>query len=188
MGVTGGKAAAPDSKGGGIGRAMGSYIDPALTWKDIAWIRAQIHPAAPSPSTLSIENDEIAVGVKGIQSVADVLLAIQAGASIIWLSNHGGRGLDTAPPALYVLCELRRDYPWVFDIPGVEIYIDGGVRRGTDVVKAICLGAKGVGMGRPFVYALQYGTEGVRHAITSECFRNLASVYFADHILCSPAR
>lgn len=58
----------------------------------------------------------------------------------------------------------------MFSVPGVEFYIDGGVRRGTDVVKALCLGARGVATGRPFVYALQYGTEGVRHAIQSEPF------------------
>lgn len=171
MGVVGGKAAKQDSKGGGIGRMMGSYIDMSVTWKDLDWIRDQIRPVlspASSPPLPRTTPEHIPIGAKGIQSVADVLLAIQAGANIIWLSNHGGRGLDTAPPALYVLCELRRDHPWVFSAPGVEIYIDGGVRRGTDVVKALCLGAKGVAMGRPFVYALQYGTEGIRHAIQSE--------------------
>lgn len=181
MGVVGGKAAAPDSKGGGIGRAMGSYIDMNVTWKDLDWIREQIRPvlapsssssssASPSSSARLPAPESIPIGAKGIQSVPDALLAIQSGANIIWLSNHGGRGLDTAPPALYVLAELRRDHPWVFSVPGVEFYIDGGVRRGTDVVKALCLGARGVAMGRPFVYALQYGTEGVRHAIQSELF------------------
>jgi len=50
----------------------------------------------------------------------------------------------------------------------IQVYIDGGCRRGTDVIKALCLGAKGVGMGRPFLYALTYGGEGVVHAIESE--------------------
>lgn len=174
MGVNGGKTAAPDLKGGGIGRAMASYIDTNVTWKDIAWIREQIQQPALSQTSSSsstssqhTQDKEIHIGVKGIQCVADVMLAIQSGLNIIWLSNHGGRGLDTAPPALYVLCELRRDHPWVFSVPGVEFYVDGGIRRGTDVVKAICLGARGVALGRPFVYALQYGTEGVRHAIQS---------------------
>lgn len=107
------------------------------------------------------------VGVKGVQRVQDVLLAIDAGANIIWISNHGGRSLDSAPPPLHVLLELQRDHPWVFGLPNVEIYVDGGVRRGTDVVKALCLGARGVALGRPFMYALQYGTEGVRAAIQS---------------------
>jgi L-lactate dehydrogenase (cytochrome) len=176
---------------------MGSYIDPAVTWKDIAWIRTQISQtssslvpptlsskssssssssSSPSPRTASSSNaasgtssaNDVYVGVKGITCVSDVLLALHYGADIIWLSNHGGRSLDTAPPALYVLAELQRDHPWVFSLPRVDIYVDGGIRRGTDIVKALCLGARGVAMGRPFMYALQYGTEGVRHAIQSE--------------------
>lgn len=159
--MSGGTGTAPDSKGGGVGRAMGGYIDKNVTWRDISWISQQIPPSSSA-------QDEIVVGVKGIQSTADALLAVQHGAKIIWLSNHGGRGLDTAPPSLYVLMELRRDHPWVFDVAGVEFYLDGGVRRGTDVVKALCLGARGVALGRPFMYALQYGPEGVRTAIQSE--------------------
>lgn len=188
MGVAGGKAAAPDNKGGGIGRAMGSYIDTNVTWSDVAWIRDQIAPvlippssSSSSPSSSSSSSlstlHNFPIGVKGIQSASDALLAISHGARIIWLSNHGGRGLDTAPPALFVLLELRRDHSWVFDVPGVEFWVDGGVRRGTDVVKALCLGAKGVAMGRMFVYALMYGVEGVRHAVQSTFFP----------LFCSPA-
>ncbi|KAF8333154.1 FMN-dependent dehydrogenase-domain-containing protein [Cantharellus anzutake] len=160
MGVNGGKGAAPDSKGGGIGRAMSGFIDPNVTWSDIAWIRKQL-----IPTTSSASGDVPFIGVKGIQCVQDALLAIGAGANIIWLSNHGGRALDSAPPALYVLAELRRDHPWVFNLPNVEFYVDGGIRRGTDVVKALCLGAKAAGLGRPFLYALQYGVDGVQRAI-----------------------
>ncbi|KAF9518488.1 hypothetical protein BS47DRAFT_1370996 [Hydnum rufescens UP504] len=162
LGVAGGRGSAPDSKGAGVGRAMAGYIDANLNWSDIAWIRAQL-PTSSSPHE-SPEPDML-IGVKGVQSVQDVLKAISLGVNIIWLSNHGGRSLDTTPPALYVLLELRRDHPWVFALPHVEIYVDGGVRRGTDVVKALCLGARGVALGRPFMYALQYGTEGVRAAV-----------------------
>lgn len=88
------------------------------------------------------------------------------GVDAIYLSNHGGRALDTSAPALYTLLELRKVAPEVFD--KCEVYVDGGIRRGTDVIKALCLGAKGVGMGRPFLYALTYGQEGVVHAIDSE--------------------
>jgi L-lactate dehydrogenase (cytochrome) len=63
---------------------------------------------------------------------------------------------------------LRNLAPQVLD--KCEVYLDGGVRRGTDVVKALCLGAKGVGMGRPFLYGLTYGQEGVTHAIESESY------------------
>lgn len=73
-----------------------------------------------------------------------------------------------SPPALYTLLEINKFYPEILKSGKCEVYIDGGIRRGTDVVKALCLGAKGVGMGRPFMYALTYGEEGVAHAIESE--------------------
>jgi isopentenyl diphosphate isomerase/L-lactate dehydrogenase-like FMN-dependent dehydrogenase len=82
------------------------------------------------------------------------------------LTVNRGRALDTAPPALYTLLEIQKHCPEV--LTKCEVYIDGGVRRGTDVVKALCLGAKGVGLGRPMLYALTYGEEGVVHAIESE--------------------
>jgi L-lactate dehydrogenase (cytochrome) len=131
---------------------MGGYIDPSLAWSDIAWLR-------------SLTN--LPIGIKGIQTVADVLKAKAYGVDIIYLSNHGGRALDSAPPALHVLMELRKYYPSVLDDGKGEIWIDGGIRRGTDVVKALCLGAKYVGMGRPFMYALMYGTEGVEQVFES---------------------
>lgn len=80
--------------------------------------------------------------------------------------TSSGRALDTAPPALYTLMEINKICPEI--LKKCEIYIDGGVRRGTDVVKAVCLGAKGVGLGRPFLYSLTYGKEGVIHGIESE--------------------
>lgn len=75
---------------------------------------------------------------------------------------------STAPPALYVLMALRKHHPWVFK--RAEFYIDGGIRRGTDVVKALCLGAKAVGLGRPFLYALACGDGGVDKAIDGRHF------------------
>jgi len=146
-GISGGTLTA-DKKGGGLGRTTGAYIDATLNWDDIAWLRK--HTLLP-------------IGVKGIQCVEDAVRCADLGVDAIYLSNHGGRALDTSPPALYTLLELRKLRPDVFD--KCEVYVDGGVRRGTDVVKALCLGARGVGMGRPFLYALTYGTEGVNHAI-----------------------
>ncbi|KAG8762867.1 hypothetical protein FRC11_007465 [Ceratobasidium sp. 423] len=191
-----------DAKGGGIGRTMGSYLDPALVWADLAWLRGLV------PAWMKL-------GIKGVQSVEDALLAYDLGCDVIWLSNHGGRALDTAPPALYTLLELHQCHPRIFkprirplstrlvnilssgtpdpnkpSMPRIsppktaearaaaiaslrayhregapEIYVDGGVRRGTDIVKALCLGAKAVGMGRPFVYALGWEAPGVEKAI-----------------------
>ncbi|EED78421.1 predicted protein [Postia placenta Mad-698-R] len=90
----------------------------------------------------------------------DAVLAAEAGVDGILLSNHGG---DSLPP-LEVLYRLRQQRPDVFD--KLEVYIDGGVRRGTDVLKALCLGAKAVGLGRPFLYAQSaYGEAGVVQAV-----------------------
>lgn len=146
-GISGGTIKA-DKKGGGIGRTTGAYIDPKLNWDDIKWLR---------------RNTPLPIGVKGIQCVEDAIRCADAGVDAIYLSNHGGRALDTSPPALYTLLEINKLAPEV--LQKCEVYIDGGVRRGTDVIKALCLGARGVGMGRPFLYALTYGPEGVSHAI-----------------------
>jgi L-lactate dehydrogenase (cytochrome) len=123
----------------------------------------------------------VEIPLTGLQ---DAKRAYDMGYNAIYLSNHGGRALDgyvpscrsilpantskSSPPALYTLLEINKFHPEIIRDPRCEIYIDGGIRRGTDVVKALCLGATGVGMGRPFMYALTYGEEGVRHAIDSE--------------------
>jgi len=74
--------------------------------------------------------------------------------------------MDSAPPAILVLLEIQRCCPEVFD--HLEVYVDGGIRRGTDILKALCLGATAVGMGRPFLYSVNYGQEGVEHLIESK--------------------
>ncbi|KAF2774020.1 hypothetical protein EJ03DRAFT_323369 [Teratosphaeria nubilosa] len=138
------KARGVDKKGGGLARTTGSFIDWALSWDDLPWIRK--HTSKP-------------LVVKGIQSAADARLAMQHGCQGIVVSNHGGRALDSAPATILVLLELRRDCPEVFE--KMEVHIDGGVRRGSDILKAFCLGARGVGVGRPFQCSVMYGTEGV---------------------------
>jgi L-lactate dehydrogenase (cytochrome) len=72
--------------------------------------------------------------------------------------------------------EIRRHHPEVFQ--HLEVYVDCGIRRGTDIVKALCLGAKAVGMGRPFLYSLTYGQEGVEHLID----RKSQSVYLHEGV------
>ena len=140
-----------DKKGAGLARATGSFIDPSLNWKDLLWLRQQT---------------EVPIFVKGIQSAADARKALEYGCAGIYLSNHGGRAVDTAPPSILLLLELQANCPEVLE--QMEVFIDGGVRRGTDVLKAICLGASGVLLGRPFMYSVCYGQEGVEHAIESE--------------------
>lgn len=100
---------------------------------------------------------------KGIQTVEDARAAIDAGAKAIYLSNHGGRQLDHAPSAFEVALEIFVNAPEIFE--QIEVYADGGVRYGTDVLKLLALGIKAVGVARPFYYSNCYGEDGVRKAI-----------------------
>ncbi|OBT75666.1 hypothetical protein VF21_05160 [Pseudogymnoascus sp. 05NY08] len=104
--------------------------------------------------------------LKGVQRVEDVIRAAEAGIQGVVLSNHGGRQLDFARSGIEVLAEVMpvlRERGWQ---DRIEVYIDGGVRRATDIIKALCLGAKGVGIGRPFLYAMSsYGLPGVDRAM-----------------------
>lgn len=125
-----------------------------LCWDDLGWIREAWGNSGP-------------LILKGIQTAEDAMLAHEAGVDGIYLSNHGGRQMDFAPSSLHTLVEIRRYYPHL--LKEMEVYVDGGVMRGTDVLKALCLGAKAAGLGRPFMYALSaYGTEGVCKAIQRE--------------------
>ncbi|KAL5342549.1 FMN-dependent dehydrogenase-domain-containing protein [Aspergillus crustosus] len=137
-----------DSKGGGLGRVMAGFIDPGLTWEDLAWVRKHTH---------------LPVCLKGVMSADDAILAMEAGLDGILLSNHGGRNLDTSPPSIITLLELHKRCPEIFD--RMEIYVDSGIRRGTDILKAVCLGATAVGMGRSMLFATNYGQAGVEHLI-----------------------
>ncbi|KAI0008232.1 FMN-dependent alpha-hydroxy acid dehydrogenase [Xylariaceae sp. FL0662B] len=100
--------------------------------------------------------------LKGIQTVADAQAAVAHGAPAIYLSNHGGRQLDGARSALEVALDLRRQAPEVFG--QLEVYADGGVRYGADVLRLLALGVRAVGLGRPFMYANVYGAAGVARA------------------------
>jgi L-lactate dehydrogenase (cytochrome) len=122
----------------------------ALDWDDLVWIREAWGNHGP-------------VVLKGIQTAEDAKKAAGLGLGI-YLSNHGGRQIDCGPSSIRTLLEIRKFCPEILGT--VEIFLDGGVRRGTDVLKAICLGATAVAMGRPFMYALgAYGTEGVLKTI-----------------------
>jgi len=123
-----------------------------LDWNDLSWIRSEWRA------------DTGPVYLKGIQSAEDAKKALEAELDGIYLSNHGGRQLYYAPTAVQTLLEIRKFCPEV--LTKMEVLVDGGVRRGTDVVKALCLGATAVGLGRPFMHALSaYGTDGVLKAI-----------------------
>jgi isopentenyl diphosphate isomerase/L-lactate dehydrogenase-like FMN-dependent dehydrogenase len=122
-------------------------MSPALTWRDLEWIRAEI----PLPLVL-----------KGILTREDAELAVEHGADAIWVSNHGGRQLDGAPAGLEALPEVAEA------VAGrAEVYVDGGIRRGIDVLKALALGANAAFAGRAFACALAVdGEAGVTHALS----------------------
>ena len=104
--------------------------------------------------------------LKGVQRVEDVLRAIEYGVAGVVLSNHGGRQLDFARSGIEVLAEVMPVLRERGLQDELEIFVDGGIRRATDIIKALCLGAKGVGIGRPFLYAMSaYGLPGVDRAM-----------------------
>ena len=151
LSIPSGSQAQSDSKGGGYGRIMGRWVDASLSWKDVAWLK---------------RNWDGPIVLKGVMTAMDARLAAAHGLHGIVLSNHGGRNLDTTPTSILLLLELQRNCPEVFS--KLEVLVDGGVRRGTDVFKALCLGARAVGIGRGFMYALNYGQEGVEKFIESK--------------------
>ncbi|KAK7181859.1 hypothetical protein DPSP01_002447 [Paraphaeosphaeria sporulosa] len=141
-----GAIASNDKKGGGMGRLMAQYVEKSLIWEDVQWIKRV---------------SGLPVVLKGVQSAMDTRMAADWGCDGVMLSNHGGRSLDGAQPSILVLLELHRMCPEIFD--KLEVYIDGGFERGSDILKAISLGATAVGIGRPYLYSLTYGEYGVEH-------------------------
>ncbi|KAI0895146.1 FMN-dependent alpha-hydroxy acid dehydrogenase [Annulohypoxylon nitens] len=106
---------------------------------------------------------DLPIILKGIQTVEDAQEAVRHKVPAIYLSNHGGRQIDGARSPLEVALDIHQQAPEIFS--QTEVYADGGVRYGADVVKLLALGVKAVGVGRPFMYANVYGTEGVSRAI-----------------------
>ncbi|KEF54107.1 uncharacterized protein A1O9_09902 [Exophiala aquamarina CBS 119918] len=105
---------------------------------------------------------DLPICIKGIQSWQDAKLCAEY-VVIPWLSNHAGRQLDGAPSAVETLLDMQRFCPGVFERS--EVIVDGGIRRGTDILKAFALGATSVGLGRPFIYALALGERGISRTI-----------------------
>jgi 4-hydroxymandelate oxidase len=129
-----------------LARCIASLCDTALTWKDIEWLAGIT---------------KLPVLVKGILRSDDALLAVKHGASGVIVSNHGARQLDTTPATISVL-------PEIIDAVGgkIEVYVDGGIRRGTDVLKALACGARAVFIGRPVLWGLACGGQGgVRYVL-----------------------
>jgi len=116
-----------------------SQFDPTLSWTDIAWVKERFGGK---------------VIVKGILDAEDAKLAVAHGADAIIVSNHGGRQLDGAPSSIRVLPEIVAAVG-----SKTEIHLDGGIRSGQDILKAVALGAKSTYIGRAFLYGLGAGGE-----------------------------
>ena len=131
--------------------ALGDIVDATLTWRDLEWLRSEC---------------ELPLVLKGVLTAEDALLAAEHGAAAIVVSNHGGRQLDGVPASLDVL-------PEVAEAAGerVEVLMDGGVRRGTDVLKALALGARAVLSGRAVLWGLAAAGEDGATAVL-ELLRN----------------
>ncbi|CAD7941644.1 unnamed protein product [Amoebophrya sp. A120] len=159
----------------GTGRALSAWLDPSFDWEGLRWLQGKTR---------------LPIVLKGIQTGEDAVLAYRSGVAGIIVSNHGGRQLDYCRSGLECLEEvvtsLRAECGWVSPREACaeagrgrhdqektsasarqfDVLVDGGVRRGGDVFKALALGAKMVGLGRPFIYGLAaYGEEGVKRVI-----------------------
>jgi 4-hydroxymandelate oxidase len=129
----------------GLAAYVRAQQDPAVTWKDVEWLRSL---------------SDLPIVLKGILTAEDAALAAEAEVDGVAVSNHGGRQLDGTIAALDAL-------PEVVDASGpCEVYVDGGVRRGSDVLKALALGARAVMVGRPVLWGLAaVGVAGVRRVL-----------------------
>jgi 4-hydroxymandelate oxidase len=137
----------PDVPGhSGLAAYVARLQDDNLTWRDLEWLRSLTR---------------LPVLVRGISRGDDAQRALDCGAAGIIVSNHGGRQLDTARPTIHALPEV------VEAVAGrAEVLMDGGIRRGTDILKALALGARAVQVGRPVLWGLAVGGEaGVRHVL-----------------------
>jgi 4-hydroxymandelate oxidase len=134
------------SEGSALAQYFADLLDPCITWELVGWLR---------------EITRLPIVVKGILTHEDASLAVAHGVDGIIVSNHGGRQLDGVPPTCEVLAE-------VLDAVGgkVEVLVDGGIRGGSDIFRALALGARAVLIGRPYLWGLAVeGEDGVRRVL-----------------------
>jgi len=139
-------------EGSGLAAYVATLFDRSLTWKDVDWLCSE---------------SKLPVLIKGIVHPDDAKLAVEHGAQAVVVSNHGGRQVDTAPATIDVLADVVDAVDG-----GAEVILDGGVRRGSDVLKALALGARAVAVGRPVLWGLavdgQAGVEDVFSLLRQE--------------------
>lgn len=122
--------------------------DLSLDWSFISWLKSIT---------------KLPVIIKGVMSVDDAVLGCEYNVDAIWVSNHGGRQLDCVSATIDILPDIVNAVKSQY--PKVEVYIDGGVRNGSDVFKCLALGADYVFLGRPVVYSLVEGEEGLQRMV-----------------------
>lgn len=147
-----------DLQGEGIMAFLNRQFDRSLTWEDVRWMK---------------EAWSGAFAIKGIARPDDARRALDAGADAVWISNHGGRQLDTGPATIDLLPAISTA------VRGqAEIILDGGIRRSTDIIKALALGADAVAVGRAYLYGLgaagQAGVERALGLLTEGLVRDMA--------------
>jgi L-lactate dehydrogenase (cytochrome) len=137
----------------GTTRAISSFIDPSLCWDDLPFFRSAV---------------SMPILLKGVQTGEDAIRSYEAGMDGLVVSNHGGRQLDHTRSGIEMLVEVMDALRGInADLDKFTVLVDGGFRRGSDVFKAIALGAKAVGIGRPSLVGMAaYGEEGVDKVLT----------------------
>lgn len=147
----------PDRDPGRAGHEMMKlFVNPGLGWGDLAWLRGLT---------------DLPILLKGVLRADDARRALDAGVDGLIVSNHGGRQVDGSIPALDALITVRAVVH-----PGIPVMLDGGVRRGSDVIKAVALGADAVMVGRPYVYGLAVGGRVGVHEVLSNLLAETDSV------------
>ncbi|XP_050542877.1 2-Hydroxyacid oxidase 1-like isoform X1 [Daktulosphaira vitifoliae] len=148
----------PKCDGSGLTNYVTSLFEEKLVWEDVKWLK-------------SITN--LPIVVKGILSVADAKIAADIGCHAVFVSNHGGRQLDTAPASIEALPSIVKEVGH-----RIDVYLDCGIRHGTDVFKALALGAKMVFLARPILWGLTYdglkGAENILGIIINEFDNTMA--------------
>jgi len=146
---------------GGIGEVLGWTVSPSITWDDLRWL---------------CELTRLPVLTKGVCRPDDARRALDAGAAGVVVSNHGGRQLDGAPATALALKPVARAVAAAD--PAATVLVDGGIRTGTDVLRALALGASAVQIGRPVLWGLavagQDGVQRVLEVVTDDLDRSMA--------------
>lgn len=146
-----------DADGSSLVRYVSEQFDPALTWRTLEWLRGIAR---------------VPIVLKGILAAEDARIASREGIAALCVSNHGGRQLDTVIATADALRAV------VDAADGVEVLVDGGIRRGTDILKALAIGARGVMVGRPYLWGLavdgEAGVAGVIELLGAELRASMA--------------